>query len=71
MSQLFASGGQSIGVYFLFLAALLDMLDLSSLTKDQTCTLCVGSVESQPLDHQGIPSAFVHFKPKFVHSEGC
>ena len=31
---------------FFFLAALLDMLDLSSLTKDQTCAPCIGSLKS-------------------------
>ena len=28
---------------------------LSSLTRDQTQALCIGSMESQPLDHQGSP----------------
>ena len=31
------------------------MWDPSSLTRDQTYTPCIGSTESQPLDHQGIP----------------
>ena len=31
------------------------MLDLSSLTRDQTCTLCLGSSESLIMDHQGSP----------------
>ena len=26
--------------------------ELSSLTRDQTCTLCNGKAESYPLDHQ-------------------
>ena len=30
----------------------------SSLTRDRTCTHCLGSVESQPLDHQGRPHKF-------------
>ena len=29
--------------------------DLHSLTRDRTCTFCMGSTESQPLDHQGSP----------------
>ena len=29
------------------------MWDLSSLTKDPTCVPCIGTEESQPLDHQG------------------
>ena len=29
------------------------MQDLSSPTRDRTLTLCIGSAESQPLDHQG------------------
>ena len=28
----------------------------SSLTKDQTPALCIGSVESQPQNHQGSPT---------------
>ena len=40
--------------FFLF-AALQGMQDLSSLTRDQTCAPCSGSVESQPLNHQGNP----------------
>ena len=34
------------------------MLDLSSLTKDRTCTLYNKGSASQPLDHQGIPYPF-------------
>ena len=37
------------------MVALCDMQDLSSLTRDQTQAPCIGSVESQPLDHQGSP----------------
>ena len=29
--------------------------DLSSLIRDQTLTLCIGSMESLPLNHQGSP----------------
>ena len=28
------------------------MYDLSSLTRHQTCALCIGRAESYPLDHQ-------------------
>ena len=35
------------------------MWDLSSLTRDWTCIPFTGSMESQPLDHQGIP-LFLH-----------
>ena len=31
------------------------MQDLSSLTREQTQAPCIGSVESQPLDHQASP----------------
>ena len=31
------------------------MWDLSSLTRDRTCTPCIGSAKSQPLDPQGSP----------------
>ena len=31
------------------------MRDLSSLTRDRTHTSCIGSTESQPLEHQGSP----------------
>ena len=37
--------------------------NLSSLTSDWICALCSGSVETQPLDGQGIPcSTFVFFQ---------
>ena len=42
-------------LFFNFLAALHGMWDLSSPTRDGTCTLCSGSTESQPLDLQGSP----------------
>ena len=32
--------------FFFFLAVLCSMWDLSSLTKDQTCALCIGSMET-------------------------
>ena len=41
---------------FFFLALTCNMQNLSSLTRDWTCAPCGGSVESQPLDHQGSPS---------------
>ena len=37
------------------MAAPCSMGDLSSLTSDWTHTLCIGSMESQPLDHQASP----------------
>ena len=40
---------------FIILAALLAMWNLVSPTKNQTCTLCSGSTESEPQDHQGSP----------------
>ena len=40
---------------FIYLAAPHSMQDPSSLTRDQTRFPCSGSVESQPLEHQGIP----------------
>ena len=41
---------------FFFLALTCNMQNLSSLTRDWTCAPCGGSIESQPLDHQGSPS---------------
>ena len=48
---------------YLFLAELSSMWDLSSLTRDQTCGPCSGSVES-PLDSQRCPLAGVLIKLK-------
>ena len=31
------------------------MWDLSSPSKDGTCVSCSGSIDSEPLDHQGSP----------------
>ena len=43
-------------VKFLFiLATPHSVWDLSSQTTDETHTLCSGSVESEPLDRQGVP----------------
>ena len=36
------------------------MWDLSSPTRDQTCTPCSGSYESYPLHHQGSPRAVLY-----------
>ena len=41
---------------YLLLAAQRHMWDLNSLTRDQTCALCIGSTESQPLDSSEAPS---------------
>ena len=43
-------------IFFFFFALLCSMQDLSYLTKEQTHIPFSGSAESQPLDHQGIPS---------------
>ena len=53
------SGRRLASVLFCFLTLLRGMQDLSSLTRDQTHAPCSGSVESQPLDHQGNPKASV------------
>ena len=44
---------------FIYLAVLCGMQNLSFLTRDQTRALWSGSVESQPLDHQGSPRIYV------------
>ena len=49
------SSGLTARLKQLFLAALHGMWDLSSLTRDRTCAPCIGSAESQLLDHQGSP----------------
>ena len=41
--------------YFSFLSELWAKWDLSSTTGDQTRAHCIGSTESQPLDHQEVP----------------
>ena len=46
-------------IFFYFLAALCGMWDLSLLTRDGTRIPCIGSAESQPLDHQGSPLASI------------
>ena len=42
-----------------FLTTLHSMLDLSSLTRDHTCTLCIGSMESYEWNQQGSPRIFI------------
>ena len=39
-----------------------NMWDLSSLTRDQSCVLCIGSTESQPLDHQEVLISYFKFQ---------
>ena len=39
------------------MAAPRSVWDLSSPSKDGTCVSCSGSVDSEPLDHQGSPRA--------------
>ena len=43
-------------VFFPPLATLCSVQDLSSPIRDQTHSLCIGSTESYPLDHQGTSS---------------
>jgi len=44
-----------IDFFFLFLAVLRGMQDLSSLARDWTHALCSENADSQPLDWQGSP----------------
>ena len=46
---------------FIYLATLLGLWDLSSLTRDQTHAPSSESSELQPVDHQGIPQ-FDYFR---------
>ena len=48
-----------ICIYLIFLIMLHGMKSLSSLIRDWTCVPCSGSLESQPLDHQGSLSLVV------------
>ena len=41
--------------FFVFLAKPRGLWDLSSPTRDQTYTPCSGTIQSNPLDHQGSP----------------
>ena len=43
------------------------MWGLSSLTKDRTQASCIGSMESQPVDHQGSPSSVTFEEGDFTH----
>ena len=59
-------------VFFLFvylLAVLHNLQDLSSMTKDWICILSNESAESQPLDHQGIPTRDFFFNCIFFFCE--
>ena len=42
--------------FFFFSTTLSGMQDLGSPTRERTCSLCSGSIVSQPLDHKGSPS---------------
>ena len=42
-------------IYFFSLTMPVDMQDLSSSSRDQTCALCGAIMESQSLDGQGSP----------------
>ena len=44
-----------MGVFIYLFAEPRGLWDLSSPTRDATCTCCNGSKESSPLDRQGIP----------------
>ena len=46
--------------YFFFFGSMQGMWDLSSPTRDQTSTLCIGSPESKPLDPQGNPRSMIY-----------
>ena len=50
------------------------MWDLSSPTRDQTCTPCIGDVKSQPLDQQGSSLNYfftcLHSLPDWKPQEG-
>ena len=58
-----ASGGcwhsLAMTTSFFFWAAPLGLWDLSSPARDGTRTLGTGSMESQPLDHQGTPGHII------------
>ena len=54
---------------WVFLATPRGMRDLSFSTKDQTRAPCIGSVESESLDHQGSPT--LNFFKKSVLQKGC
>ena len=52
-----------VGCFF-FLATLHNTWDLSTQSRDQICVPCIGSMESEPLDHQGIPlGVYFSFNP--------
>ena len=51
-------------VGFFFLTTLHNTWDLSTQSRDQICVPCIGSMESEPLDHQGIPlGVYFSFNP--------
>ena len=51
---------------FFFLASLHSMRNLSSPTRDWTHAPCIGSPESQPLDHQGIPLCYCNYNEMLI-----
>lgn len=55
-------------IYFFSLTMPVDMQDLSSSSRDQTCALCGAIMESQSLDGQGSPT-FVVFKTKEINEQ--
>ena len=60
-------GSLSLSLSLFFLAVPRSMRELSSPVRDQTRAPCSGSAESEPLDHQGIPSIFKVYKNWEVH----
>ena len=46
-----------VPIYFIFCPHCVACGDLSSLIRDWTCVPGIGSLESEPLDHQGSPSS--------------
>ena len=79
-NTLFLKGQQSYGISAhpdnLFLFFLRRGCFCSSMTRDWTCAPCIGSTESQPLDHQGSPLItsfqcnylFIHPSSKSSHT---
>ena len=55
----------------LILTALHGMQNLNSLTRDGTRAPCSGSVESQPLDHQGTSLFFSHLNSSILMIHPC
>ena len=61
VSLLYSSVAASLPWFYLFLAPPVDMWDPIYLTRDQTQVPCIGSMESQSLDHQRNPQSFHYY----------